>query len=97
MSTNLPFPIRMARESDGLKIEHFKTVQLQPGQGEIKLFNTEKKIFVVSLDQHRALTEFVTIHRRQNTSLLGVEGAIEEAVRRGMALGTIPKQLCSCQ
>lgn len=92
MSTNLPFPNRIARESNGLKVEHFKTVHLKPGQGEIKLFNTDKKVFVVSLDARRSLTEFVVIHRRPNTSMLGVQGAVEEAIRRGVALGALPQQ-----
>lgn len=92
MSTDLPFPIRMARESNGQKIEHFKTVRLKPGQGEIKLFNTDKKVFVVALDARRSLTEFVVIHRRPNTSMLGIEGSVEEAIRRGVALGALPQQ-----
>lgn len=93
MSTNLPFAIQMARESGGKKIEHFKTVQLRPGEGEIKIFNTDIKVFVVALDARRTLTDFIVIHRRPNTSLLGVQGAIEETIRRGTALVEISQQL----
>jgi hypothetical protein len=89
MSKQLPFAIRIARMSDGEKIEHFKTIFNRMSGQEVKIFNTSKKVFVVSISACRKDVEVVCLIRRKNTALLPIEACIQTCINQGISIGAI--------
>lgn len=91
MSNNAPFPILLARESAGEAVKHFSTVK--NAAGEVKLFYTDSRLFVVVLDPSRNLVSFTALFRPQKLSLLGLEGSLETTFKQGVALGVLSQQV----
>lgn len=89
MSKPIPFAIQIARMSDGEKVEFFRTVINNSTGEEVKIFNTAKKVFVVSISGCRKVVTVVCLLRRKNTSLLGLEACIKTCLNQGMAIGAI--------
>lgn len=89
MSKPIPFALQIARMSDGQKIEHFKTVVNKITGQQVKIFNTTKKVFVVSISGCRNHVEVVCLIRRSNTALLPIEACITTCISQGIALGAI--------
>lgn len=92
MSKNVPFALRIARMADGEKIEHFKTAFNRMTGQEVKIFNTSKKVFVVSISGCRKEVDVVCLIRRKNTALLPIEACIQTCISQGIAIGAIAAQ-----
>lgn len=91
MSNKPPFPILLARESAGETVSHFSTVK--NAAGEVKLFYTDSRLFVVVLDSSRNLVSFTALFRPQKLSLLGLEGSLETTFKQGVAIGALSQQV----
>lgn len=76
----MPFVLQMTIAANGEKVNHFRTIP--GGKGEVKVFYSDTKVFIVKLDRFRRLESFEARVRRPNESLLGIEGSIEDALRR---------------
>lgn len=89
MSKPIPFALQIARMSDGERIEHFRTVTNKITGQQVKIFNTAKKVFVVSISGCRNHVEVVCLIRRSNTALLPIEASITTCINQGISLGAI--------
>jgi hypothetical protein len=76
----IPFVLQMTIAARGEKVNHFRTIPSR--KGEVKVFYSDTKVFIVKLDRLRRLESFEARVRRPNESLLGIEGSIEDALRR---------------
>ena len=63
----------------GKRIHHFRS--LGSGKNHQKIFHAGDQVFIVKFSYDKCL-EVVSRRRRSNESLLGIEGSIEEQLRK---------------
>lgn len=76
-----PFVMQMVAAANGEKVSHFRSIKEAKG-GEVKIFYSSTKVFIAYFDRLRHLQKFQVRVRRNNESLLGIEGSIEDTLRR---------------
>jgi len=74
-----PFVMLLIEAAEGEKVSFFRSVKAHGI--EVKIYFTGKKVMLAKFEG-RSLIEFQAWHRRDNESLLGVEGSITESLRR---------------